>query len=1035
MEEEKDTGTSKRLSWPIIAGFIAVIILIFLGLLLPPISLGTRLAGGNRAPETAKATLPAGGDSSAAALPDGVTLTTTGGSPVEVTRMTLVDLLSAPDEALAAAAAALPAGAAVGDAYILTYAGDAPTGRIALPLPGGLTEVRDIDIRGWSGDSWTYVPGQIDLAGGQATVAEGPLPRVLTLVRSTPPADPAISVEMTAGDELPEAVDSLVREVSVGPLLLGENGSLTGDVADAPAGSARYLWVTNRGAVVDQTAITALLDNPALQDAQISSLVGQAKSEEYAGVHVDYQGIPASQSAAFTSLVTRLADALHAEGLKLAITLDTPSATADGWDTGGQDWAALGRVADIVHIQMPLDPSAYAGDGQAEKLVAWTVSQIDRNKVNLLLTAGAVDQIGDIYTELPGDRALANLGQLALDGDAGEVEPGAVVVVVLDNSVTPLEWDGSALAYKYSFEQAGQEQTVWFVSEASLVDRLRLASDFNLRGATFRGLSFGSGPAYAAALNHYLGEGDAPQPGGAAIAWTVRDAGDSVIASETGNEPKFTWTAVEDPGAYKVQAELILGDTLADLGEIEVVVKGQEVAELPTETPEPEVTPTPAPTTTGGSTGSTGSTGATGTANLGAPGDAKAVVNVPANVRTGPGISYGTIAGGASAGTVVDLLGRNDQGNWLNIKMPNGEKGWILADLVTVNAGFNTSSLAVVEAPPPSTTAGGPATGAAGAPVVVPPSVAPLGNVGGFELGGQAAGMPSGTMQYAGMTWVKKQHKWNPGDSPSAVAGLINEAHASGMKILLSIPGTLFPSSIDYEAYTNFLGGVAALGPDAIEVWNEMNIDREWPSGQIDPTAYVNNMLRPAYQKIKAANPNVMVITGAPAPTGYFGGCGGGGCDDAPYVAGMMAAGAGSVSDCIGVHYNEGLMPPSATSGDPRGAGGHYTRYFQGMINAYAGAGAGRLCFTELGYLSGEEWGYLPSGFLWKAPYNLTVSEQAQYLAEAVRVAVQSGRVRMIIVFNVDFKTFGDDPQAGYAMIRPNGSCPSCETLRQVMGR
>jgi hypothetical protein len=40
----------------------------------------------------------------------------------------------------------------------------------------------------------------------------------------------------------------------------------------------------------------------------------------------------------------------------------------------------------------------------------------------------------------------------------------------------------------------------------------------------------------------------------------------------------------------------------------------------------------------------------------------------------------------------------------------------------------------------------------------------------------------------------------------------------------------------------------------------------------------------------------------------------------------------------------------------------------------------------------------------------------------------------MIIVFNVDFKTFGDDPQAGYAMIRPNGSCPACETLRQVMG-
>jgi hypothetical protein len=739
-------------------------------------------------------------------------------------------------------------------------------------------------------------------------------------------------------------------------------------------------------------------------------------------------------SAAFTDLVTRLGDALRAEGMQLAITLGTPAPVGNGWDTGGQNWAALGRAADIVHVQMPLDPTAYADNGPAEQLVAWTVGQIDRSKVNLLLTASAINKVGDIYTELPSEQALANLGQLAVAGgavgDAAQVDPGAAVDVALDGSATPLEWDGNALAYKYTFEQAGQEQTVWFVSEAALVNRLKLVSDFNLRGATVRGLALGSGPAYAAALNNFLGEGDAPQPGGAAIAWTVRDAADSVIASETGSELEYTWTAAEAPGAYVVEADLVLGDTTVDLGEIEVVVAGQEaVAEAPTETPEATAEATPG--ATAGEDRSDDEPAAT--ADLGDPGEATAVVNAPANVRTGPGINYGTIAGGAGAGTILQLIGRNATGSWYNVTLPSGEEGWILGELVTVNTGFNPTSLAVVEAPPPSAS-GSSGSGAAGAPVVVPPPVAAVGNVGNFELGGQAAGMPAGTMQYAGMKWVKKQHKWSPGDSPDVVAGLINEAHAAGMKILLSIPGQLFPSSIDFEAYTNFLGGVAALGPDGIEVWNEMNIEREWPAGQIDPASYVNNMLKPAYQKIKAANGNVMVITGAPAPTGFFGGCGGGGCDDAPYVAGMMAAGAGSASDCVGVHYNEGLVPPSATSGDPRGSGGHYTRYFQGMINAYTAAGASALCFTELGYLSGEEWGTLPAGFLWKPPYNLTVSEHAQYLAQAVQVAVQSGRVRMIIVFNVDFKTFGDDPQAGYAMIRPNGSCPACETLRQVMG-
>jgi hypothetical protein len=27
-----------------------------------------------------------------------------------------------------------------------------------------------------------------------------------------------------------------------------------------------------------------------------------------------------------------------------------------------------------------------------------------------------------------------------------------------------------------------------------------------------------------------------------------------------------------------------------------------------------------------------------------------------------------------------------------------------------------------------------------------------------------------------------------------------------------------------------------------------------------------------------------------------------------------------------------------------------------------------------------------------------------------------------------------DDPQAGYAIIRPGGACPACETLRAVTG-
>ena len=310
---------------------------------------------------------------------------------------------------------------------------------------------------------------------------------------------------------------------------------------------------------------------------------------------------------------------------------------------------------------------------------------------------------------------------------------------------------------------------------------------------------------------------------------------------------------------------------------------------------------------------------------------------------------------------------------------------------------------------------------------------------GAFELGGQTHTFASAPlMADVGMKWVKFQHKWSEGESGDVIAGRIADAKGRGFKVLMSIPGANH-SNINFGRYVEFLRSVASLPtpPDAIEVWNEQNIDREWPTGQIKPEQYVTQMLKPAYQAIKGANSSIMVISGAPAPTGYFGGgCTPQGCDDKPYIEGMFRAGAASYSDCIGIHYNEGILPPSQRSGDPRGNGSHYTRYFWGMVDTYWGAsgGARKLCFTELGYLSGEGYGALPAGFAWAN--DTSVAEHAAWLGEAVRLSRADSRIRMLIIFNVDFTHYdGSDPQAGFAMVRPGNACPSCTTVKSAMGR
>jgi hypothetical protein len=102
------------------------------------------------------------------------------------------------------------------------------------------------------------------------------------------------------------------------------------------------------------------------------------------------------------------------------------------------------------------------------------------------------------------------------------------------------------------------------------------------------------------------------------------------------------------------------------------------------------------------------------------------------------------------------------------------------------------------------------------------------------------------------------------------------------------------------------------------------------------------------------------------------------------------------------------------------------------MVSVYSIFGR-PICWTELGYLSGEGYGPVPANWGWAS--DNTVGEQAQWLAETVQIARSSGNVRMLIVWNMNYTRYDEgDPQAGYAIIRPGGGCPACDALAGVMG-
>jgi hypothetical protein len=1006
IQREENSG-SKKSSGLLVAGGVLVVILIIIGLFLPPISLGSRLGMGGAEETTAVSPTAEATTSSQVvanpAIPGEITLTVADETAVNVTGMSLADFVQAQSDA------AMPADAAVqGNVYAINYEGEAPDGQAVLQIPDGVTVLEALDLYAWDGSQWQFVASDVDPASRQIVAVAGKLPRAYALVVFTPTQPAETAAIVPAEQTLPTELLPLLTEVQANNLTLAEGGTVEGEATALPTGPyEQYLSATNVGPIVNQAALTAVLNDPTAQVNHINALVAAAKLGQFAGVNLDYQGILANDKEAYTRFVAALADALAQEGLKLAVALAAPTNLGTSWDTAGQDWVAIGQLADAVTLHMPLNPAAYGDGGPADEILGWAVRQIDRHKLKMLVSAAAISQVGESFVEMTNDEALSSFGQLEFVTGSEEVEPGTAVSVALSGTASPLAWDGDSLTYKYSYENNGQTHNIWLANAASLAHRLNLAKKHNLDGVAVNGLTgVADGAGYAAALNSFITGGEAPAPASAAIVWTVRDENDSVIASGSGDALTFDWQGAEAPGAYTIQAEFALGENVATLDEVTVAVAAvEEVVEEVVEEPE------------------------TTTPNSGAAftGSGDAVVNSPANVRLGPGVTYGIIAGGLNAGAEVQLIGRNSDASWLNIVMPSGEEGWIFATLVTVNPDVNVSDLSVKEVAPPTTGGTSPTSPGTTAP---PPITAPPVVAGNFELGGQTHTFANPQlMSSAGMNWVKFQQKWGPGANPNDLAGRINNAHASGFKVLLSIPGNPYPTSIDFASYIEYLRGVAALGPDAIEVWNEMNIDFEWPVGEIDPVNYVNNMLAPAYNAIKGANPNVMVISGAPAPTGFDNGTNA--WSDSRYMAGMAAVGAGRYLDCVGAHFNAGASAPGTVTGHPTGSD-HYSWYLMPTLNVYAQLGK-PVCFTELGYLSGEDYGGVPSRFSWAG--NTTVSQHAQWLAEAVSLSANSGKVRMVIIFNVDFTQWGDDPQAGYAMVRKDGSCPACSTLAAVMGR
>ena len=681
----------------------------------------------------------------------------------------------------------------------------------------------------------------------------------------------------------------------------------------------------------------------------------------------------------------------------------------DRWDTGAYDWQTLGLLADTVKVPAPVDPRAYVPDGQLDALLNYATGQINRYKLQPILSGQSVEQSGNYLLQKKYSDALQPLlGRIKTD--LSVVEPGKPLNLALASSRpnSGLVYDPNigTYVYRYQDDQAAA-RTVWLENAASLSHKLDLLKQYNIQGVTVENLpADGLDADLWRLMRDYQQGRSSPIDSNFAVQWTVKGSdGKQVSQVRPLTDPGVALAAPVAAGDVQIEAAIV------DRGRVvhKESAAGVTVATYtPTPTPTPVFTPTPVASPT--------------------PSFAQmTITGGPVNVRSGPGTGYGKI-GDAQDSATYRITGKNEAGDWYQFSYGEDQPGWVAARFATVTG--PTEALAIVKpaAPAPVAAAAPAASQPAAAPApAAGPSFPPAGGYFGYGVqidpwGNRGAAINA--TKGMGFDWVKVQIPWKNFEGSAGQKNfpddIVGDLTGGGLNVLLSVvkaPDWARPGNTkfnvegppaDPQRYADFVGALAARykgRAKAIEVWNEQNLWYEWGGEPLDVGRYVD-LLCKGYRAIKAADPGMVVVAGAMTPTGVNDGSTA--IDDVVYLQRMYAAGAKGCFDAIGAHPSGYNNPPDAKFGYSNPAEpsfkNHPSFFFRDTMERYravmvANGDAGkRIWPTEFG------WASTPS------PHNgyeyardNTPDEQASFTRQAYQLAKGWGWVGPMFLWNLDY--------------------------------
>ena len=229
--------------------------------------------------------------------------------------------------------------------------------------------------------------------------------------------------------------------------------------------------VTNlRNGDWDAEVVPAMLHDPTAMRTHIRELVELAATENYDGIDIDYEHLRAVDRSSFSSFLQELGAALGADD-KVLTTAVHPKTSDVGDDerNRAQDYQSIGAAVDQVRV-MTYDyswetspPGPVAPAEWVEEVIAWTVTQVPRDKVILGIVLLGYDWADEHGTTIEYKQAQsqAQANDVAIQR-AGDGSPWFI--------------------YR---DSSGRRHEVWYEDAVSVQVKLDLVSKYDLGGAFF----------------------------------------------------------------------------------------------------------------------------------------------------------------------------------------------------------------------------------------------------------------------------------------------------------------------------------------------------------------------------------------------------------------------------------------------------------------------------------------------------------------------------------------------------------------------